>query len=414
MAGKRVARVNLRYDAKTAQIVSIDLIAAPKPVSAFTPKPTSTGAWLTVADAKRKKIFHKPLPDPFVGGEALGKNNKLRRSKKTREQFASVEVPWPGKGAKIEIHARDAAPRRIKGKRAKAKPSLLLRAPLAPVASHPARARKGVAAKLFGAPTPAFPVTVIPRWGHANPKALTLAFMPEGFLAGEMQKFRDQVDLVMDFFETMEPYRSMLNTLKVARIEIPSDTNVIGNAPGRTFFKAHFAGIVRVIEIDQQIALNLISQYWPNNSARALVMVNTKDYGGSGGMAVVFSCEPNWSPHIAIHELGHSHFGLADEYSDAGQSATKDPTEPNVSADFDRKKLKWAALVDAGTPLPTLRAGDPAPSPPDKRIGAFEGGKYQEKGVWRPSFECKMRHIDTPYFCGVCQQTIRQELQRFL
>jgi hypothetical protein len=419
----QVARVSLRYSGTRAQIIGVNLIEAPAPVSFFSPTPTSTGAWLTVLDPDGREVFHQPLPDPYVGGEVLGRNGAMRRLKPGRRvQFASVETPWPGPGAEIEVHAREVAPRQTKTGRAKAQGSVIARLPLklqsAPKPGSAKRGARGIAKAfgLFSKPAKLFPMTVDGRWGHDNPKALNLVFMPEGFLAGEIARFHAQVDVVIKLFEQTKPYSDLLKAMKVVRLEIPSATDTIDSAAGRTFFKAHFTtgGIARVIDIDQTIAAKVIFDHCPNKSARGLVVVNTETYGGSGGVAAVFSCVPVWSAHIAIHELGHSHFGLADEYSEAGQAATKDPVEPNVCSDFRREGLKWAHLVGPDIPLPTWREGDPDPDPAAAKIGAFEGGKYQVHGIWRPAFDCKMRHVQSPTFCTVCQDIISRKLEPYL
>ena len=104
-----IARITLRYDTASAQIIGIDLIDAPAPVSLFSPTPTSTGAWITVIDADGNEIFHKPLPDPFVGGEVRDDQSGAMKRLKERltPHFASVEAPWPGPGSRIVVHARE-------------------------------------------------------------------------------------------------------------------------------------------------------------------------------------------------------------------------------------------------------------------------------------------------------------------
>jgi hypothetical protein len=46
---------------------------------------------------------------------------------------------------------------------------------------------------------------------------------------------------------------------------------------------------------------------------QGLVIVNTSIWGGAGGTPGTTSLSPGWEG-IAIHEIGHSVFGLADEY----------------------------------------------------------------------------------------------------
>lgn len=177
-----------------------------------------------------------------------------------------------------------------------------------------------------------------------------------------------------------------------------------------TAFRAKTQGgsLGRVILIDQQRAATLLNQLF-DTSALALVIVNTPNYGGSGGAATVFSCEPTWGTEICLHELGHSLFDLADEYEAAGQPGDSVADEPNVSTTADRAHLKWADLVKPTTPLPTQRQGQPAPA--GAEVGAYEGARYQSKDLYRPQPDCKMRTPGQPY-CAVCERTIRQALAR--
>jgi hypothetical protein len=44
-----------------------------------------------------------------------------------------------------------------------------------------------------------------------------------------------------------------------------------------------------------------------------MVMVNTTEYGGSGGDVATFSLAAG-AQEIGLHEMGHTAFGFADEY----------------------------------------------------------------------------------------------------
>lgn len=244
-------------------------------------------------------------------------------------------------------------------------------------------------------------MTVYQRWGWQNPKALSLVFMAEAFRADELGVFAMAVEQTLAAFEATEPFSTILPALRAVRIDIPSQESGIGTRKRKTYFKGRFT-VPRVIEVDQGIAARVLNDH-VNSSAVAMVLANTTDYGGSGGAAMVFSRELNWSTEIAIHELGHARFHLADEYSAAGQAATLEPVERNVSKYPDRPRLKWAAQVDPATPLPTQSFGQPDPI--QKPIGAYEGAKYQKQGIFRPAWMCKMREVGQP-FCPVCSKVI--------
>jgi len=157
-----------------------------------------------------------------------------------------------------------------------------------------------------------------------------------------------------------------------------------------------------------------------------LVVVNSSIWGGAGGTLATTSVAAGWEG-IAIHEMGHSAFGLADEYeywAGCGVDTTQndytgaEPGEPNVTKDGNRTTVKWRDLILATTPVPTTANADctlcdPQPSPaPTGTVGVFEGAKYFHCGLFRPEFNCMMRNLSG--FCAVCRRRIRQTLSPYL
>ena len=43
-----------------------------------------------------------------------------------------------------------------------------------------------------------------------------------------------------------------------------------------------------------------------------------------------------------------------------------------------------------------------------KKVGIFEGAGYSLKGVYRPSYDCRMRTNENPVFCPVCSRALRR------
>lgn len=403
----KLIRVTLRYDGGTAEIVRAIPIEGPEPDASIEVDDDSSGGWIEVIGPDGAVVHRQVLPDPHAGTETFTKGRKLKRIDDGAARIASVELPWPGAGARLVVHARSAkAPKAAKAVRGRATRSAMA-PPSSAIATldvdpQPMRVTRDAAA----------PVAVRrPIWGHANPKVLTLAFLSEGFTAAEMPVFHQMVDKVVAAFEATPPFKDMLSSLAVAEVELPSETSGIsGTEAGDTPLRGHFQGNLggRVILIDQDKASAILDRA-VTTSASALVVANTTTYGGSGGAATVFSCEPTWAAEIAMHELGHSRFGLADEYDAAGQAATMKPVEPNVCGSPKRNDLKWADLVAAATPLPTQSFGGPAPA--DKPLGAYEGGKYRKQGIFRGAHDCKMRTPGAP-FCPVCSRIIHDKLAK--
>ena len=112
-----------------------------------------------------------------------------------------------------------------------------------------------------------------------------------------------------------------------------------------------------------------------------VVMVNTTRYGGCGGERAAYSAANGSAVEIAIHEVGHSLGGLADEYaynSGCGSFAGEINTSKNAVSGA------WPEWIDdLGLPR--------------------QGAEYFQQCLYRPLFDCEMRNLGPP-FCPVCNQ----------
>lgn len=151
-----------------------------------------------------------------------------------------------------------------------------------------------------------------------------------------------------------------------------------------------------------------------------LVLVNDSERGGAGGNVAWSSNGGDDWREVAIHELGHSAFGLADEYDYGGpdHGPGDEPKEPNVSVVADPTRVKWRAQVTAAGTSPTRRNPDctqvdPGPSGvPASTVGTFEGAKYSHCGLYRPMWNCMMRDTGAP-FCPICTSVILRVMAPF-
>jgi hypothetical protein len=158
-----------------------------------------------------------------------------------------------------------------------------------------------------------------------------------------------------------------------------------------------------------------------------IVLVNSDTYGGGGiynQVMVTTSDHPTFG-QVLVHEFGHAYAGLGDEYfyDDGYESmypADTEPWEPNLTTLVDFNS-KWADMLPKGTAIPT----PPDPKVPNyrkitndkerrllnaatQRVGVFEGGGYQSKGVYRPAQECRMKINEVEDFCPVCSRAIQR------
>lgn len=263
-----------------------------------------------------------------------------------------------------------------------------------------------------------------------------LVIVAEGYREGELPLFATDAQSFVDTLTLNPPFGGLMGALNVYRVDVAStasgadDPRACGGtgATPATFFDASFCnnGIQRLLVVDDQAVLDVVNAEVPEWHL-ILVIVNSAVYGGSGGQVAVFSLAAG-ANEIALHEMGHTAFGLADEYgfyagcgidTDRDRYAEIEPSEPNVTIDADRATIKWGALIDPETALPTTANADctqcdPQPSPvPPGTVGAFEGARYYHCGLYRPTFDCRMRALGQP-FCPVCQQRIRDTLTPYL
>ena len=82
-----------------------------------------------------------------------------------------------------------------------------------------------------------------------------------------------------------------------------------------------------------------------------------------------------------------------------------EPWEPNVRTRVN-VACKWADRIREGTPRPT-----PAEDCNTYQVGLYEGAAYSFKGLYRGSYNCRMRTNDYPAFCPVCQRALRRLIE---
>jgi len=258
-------------------------------------------------------------------------------------------------------------------------------------------------------------------------RAFNIVLLAEGFQAAEQAAFNTAADNFVTALRATPPYGHLSAAINVFRVNVsstnsgaddPTSTGGTG-AVVNTYFDATFGanGIRRLLVCNTTTALTVASAQVPEHSL-VLVVVNSTVYGGSGGSVGTYSLAGG-ATEIAIHEAGHTAYGLADEYpyyaggNETGHDhyAGGEPAQPNVTANTDRPTLKWNWAVAAATALPTMSNPDCStvdnrPSPvPDGTVGLFEGAFYFHCGAYRPEYNCKMRALGVP-FCAVCRQAI--------
>lgn len=255
-----------------------------------------------------------------------------------------------------------------------------------------------------------FPLDTLALTGPEEER-VNIVFLSEGYTSTEMGDFQQDVQNALASLFVRSPYWQYQSYFNVYAIEVPSNqsgTDHPGTAsdePGglATFFSDtyfgstfDFGGIHRLLVPQQGPIDYVLANNFPGWDI-AFVVVNHEYYGGAGGSVATFSTHAS-SGQIAIHEVGHSFAGLADEYDYGGVSGYE---APNATAETIRPLIKWNTWIEASTPVPT-----PEITAYNSVIGLFEGAVYNPTGWYRPKLQCMMNTLG-PAFCEVCvEQTV--------
>ena len=262
-----------------------------------------------------------------------------------------------------------------------------------------------------------------------------IVLVAEGYQATELDQFASDVQDFINHLVTHEPFPTYQAALNIYRLDVAStdsgadDPAACGGsgATPATYFDASFChgGIRRALTADTGLVIDTVNSLFPEWH-QIIVVVNSSIWGGTGGSVAVTSTAAGWVD-IAIHELGHAAFALADEYEywagcgiDTGHDnyTYGEPAAANVTTDTNRATIKWGDLIDPTTDLPTTINADcaycdPQPSSvPAGTVGAFEGAYYYHCGIYRPEFNCMMRNLVG--FCAVCRRRLGQVLSPYL
>jgi hypothetical protein len=271
-----------------------------------------------------------------------------------------------------------------------------------------------------------------PIYGSAPaPRAFNIVLLADGFTAVQQNDFNSACTAFVNSLQATRPYDELLPAINVFRVNVRStdsgaDDPVSAGGTGataRTYFDATFGanGIRRLLVCNATTVLQVAAAQVPQFTV-VLVVVNSTVYGGSGGSIATYSLASG-ATEIALHEIGHSAFGFADEYAyyaggnETGhdQHPAGEPTQPNVTTNSNRDTLKWRWAVATATAIPSMANPNcaqvdsrPSPALPGT-VGLFEGAHYYHCGAYRPEYDCKMRALGVP-FCRVCRQVISNRI----
>lgn len=247
-------------------------------------------------------------------------------------------------------------------------------------------------------------VTAIVENGTTADK-VDVVFIGDGYTLGQLDDFRADVRTKWSEIAAVQPYASYQDLFNVWSVDAVSNQSGVSGDPTKdvvkdTALKSYFwcDGLERLLCVNTA----KVESYAVKAPAADLVIVlsNTAKYGGAGyndvtskpgydGIATASSDHAD-SDQIAVHETGHSLGKLADEYfyPEYGTYTGGEPAESNatkLTADqLKAQKKKWHRWIGQT-------------SPDGGTVGAYEGGRYYPKGIYRPTENSIMRTLGSEF-----------------
>ncbi|MBR3976929.1 MAG: peptidase M64 [Bacteroidaceae bacterium] len=248
--------------------------------------------------------------------------------------------------------------------------------------------------------------------------SLDIVLLPDGFTEEEKEKFMGACNMWRDALFAYAPFTQNKHRINIRAVWAASEESGISK-PGmnewhNTLLDCRFYTFnsERYQMTEQFQKVRDVASCAPYECI--YILTNTDKYGG-GGIYNFYGLgsagKTGRTGEVYVHEFGHSLMGLGDEYIEIGNTVSAlypegvEPWEANLTrfVDFNGK---WEKSISKETPIPTeIKEGT---TEKDWKIGAYEGGGYLEKGVFRGWPECMMKALTD--FCPVCQDAISRYL----
>jgi hypothetical protein len=241
-----------------------------------------------------------------------------------------------------------------------------------------------------------------------------IVIIPEGYTEDEMDLFKEDCERFAGYLFNSAPFRENKDKFNIWGIEAPSIESGTDIPKENIWKKTLINSTFYTFDLERYLmtydnkTLRNIASNAPYD--QIYILVNSDKYGGGAIFNHYSVCvnDNKYSEFVFVHEFGHGFASLADEYYTSDVAYEEfypldvEPTDPNLTTlvDFDSK---WKDLVEEGTPIPTPDTDDYK-----NKVGAFEGGGYMEKGIYRPAHDCTMKSIKVDGFCPVCKRAIQQ------
>ena len=254
-----------------------------------------------------------------------------------------------------------------------------------------------------------------------NPdKCINIAILAEGYTKEEMPDFLKYAEESVNQIFSYYPFSKYKDSFNVYAVQSESKDSGVSVPRLKEWKQTAFGSHFDTFYSDRYLTTGHVKDIHDALAGipyeHIIILANTNVYGGGGifnAYTLTTTGHPDFKP-VVVHEFGHSFAGLADEYFydsdvlDQTYSHSVEPWEPNITTlkDF---AVKWQNQLPVNTPIPT-----PTDLKDKYPTGVYEGAGYSSKGIYRSSFDCRMRTNTYKEFCPVCQNAIEKLILYYL
>jgi len=235
--------------------------------------------------------------------------------------------------------------------------------------------------------------------GSQRGPGVDLVILGDGYRIDQQQLLREHAEGLIDLLRADAGISAHLGGFNIHMIETISndsgaDDSDLSDSRNTAFDSAYNCfNVVRLVCANTLKIFQAALNDYPDLD-QVILLVNDLRFGGSANSGGSIAITSAYSPEIALHELGHSLAGLADEYVDAEiveqlGAGVANQQYPNIAFSDNPSRVPWRAWIDSLDNLP-MHEGDFG-------VGVFEGGLYQHSGVYRPTFTSRMRDYAQPF-----------------
>lgn len=245
-------------------------------------------------------------------------------------------------------------------------------------------------------------------------KKVDIVIIPDGYTAGEMEKFKADCDRFAQYLFNASPYKETKESFNIWGIEAPSKESGT-DIPAKNIWKRTVVNTTFYTFDEERYCMTSDYKAVRDYAANApydqiYILVNSSKYGGGSIYNHYSVCvADNYKgEYIFVHEFGHGFAFLGDEYYTSSTAYLDfyptdiEPLEANLTTRINFE-AKWKDMVEKDIPIPT-----PNDTLYKNKVGLFEGGGYISKGIYRPSYDCSMKSASVNNFCPVCKKAIKQ------